>query len=330
MKKLITIVVIVAVVGAGAAFFFLTPGMDTQNVAGIGPAAGAEGFEKNQSRKLPVKVTTAVSGTVQQYIRLSGDVTAASSINVFPDTTGKLSEVLVSTGDYIKKEQPVAKVDPSRPGANYALSPVEAPITGTVTDVLADIGENVSTSAPVVQIGQLDKLEINTFVSEKYVNKIKLWQRALIATAALPGTVINGYISEIAPVLNSKTRTLETTISFSKQPQGIKAGMLVEIILIIEEHSDTVKIPQEAVQNPDSSPFVFVVDDNKTRLREITTGITVDGIVEVTEGLEAGDTVVVSGTTLIADGMAVSIISEKAPLPKRGNVEGAGVFGGPQ
>ncbi len=310
-----------------AAFFILAP---SQAERGADGAAGTGSVDSDTV--LPVRTVKAVSGTVQDYIRISGDIQAASTINVMPDTAGKLVRRLVRTGDYVRKGQVLAQVDPSRPGASFSLSPVEAPISGTVTEILAEVGETVSQGAPAARIGQLDQLEIEAFVSEKFVNRVEQGQRAYVHLESLSGRSLAAEVAEIAPVVNPKTRTLQVTLVFTQGPDGpqglpagaaagVKAGMLADISLIIEEHAETVKVPRRAVLERGGGYFVYRIRDGRAEKADVVRGIQSRDAVEIRSGLEPGDRVAVSGTSRLADGLRVRVLEELEPLPAAGQVD---------
>ena len=315
MKKTIGIISFISVLILVAGFFILAdPG--TQS-------AGAPGSDRLEDQQTAISVETipAVAGKIQDYIMISGDIKAASSVSVYPDVSGTLDSIRVNEGDYVQVDQHLAYVDPSRPGAAYSNSPVEAPIAGTVTEIYTEEGESVSTSIPVLEIGRLENLEIQAYVSERYVNRVALGQKALIKTDGLPGVQLDAVVSEISPIVDQTSRTMEITLSFSGSYTGIKAGMLADVILILEEKDNVVKIPEDALTERQDGFFVFVLKGSSVERRAIETGISIDGIVEITSGIEAGETIVSAGMTMLADGSLVKVVGENDPLPTAGNLE---------
>src|SRR5574344_3098311 len=127
------------------------------------------------------------AGDLNGYLEFGGDIQAVSSVDVLPDTAGKLSRVFVSVGDYVKKDQVIAEVDASRPGMNYSASPVKAPISGTVTSFSPSIGTMVSPAMSMAKIAKTNELEIKTSVAERYISRIKLNQKAVVTFDAYPG-----------------------------------------------------------------------------------------------------------------------------------------------
>lgn len=311
MKKFFGILIFILFVGGAVAFFLLTgPQSESGPLSGRGPGQAA-GKSAAEEKVLPVRTTQASVGEIEDYIRISGNVQAASTVNIMPDAAGEVTVLNVHPGDYVQKDATLAKVDPSRPGVTYTLSPVTSPIAGTVTDVLVEVGETVSSSVPIVQIGQLNSLEIQTFISERYVNRVVLGQQARIKLAALPDTTLQARISEISPVVNENTRTMEVTLSFDSSTAGVKAGMLAEVILVIEKKTEVVLAAEESIFERDGNEYVFVVQAGSVSMRAIESGIRSDGKVEITSGIQPGEQIVVSGGMRLADGTPVKMVNRE-------------------
>ncbi len=325
MKKALGIVIFILLVGGTVAFFVLSgpqsgkgplagfmPGPRPAGSSDRGPAAGVAGANGQSSLKeLPVKTVQASEGDIEEYIRISGNVQAASTVNVMPDVNGEVTVLNVRPGDYVQKDVTLAKVDPSRPGVTYTLSPVTSPISGTVTDVLAEVGETVSSTVPIVEIGQLNRLEIQTFVSERYVNRVALGQQSRIKLAALPDTTLQARVSEISPVVNENTRTMEVTLSFDSSTTGVKAGMLAEVILVIEKKSQVVLVPAESIFERRGEEYVFSVQKGNVHMQPVESGIQSDGMVEILSGVQVGEQIVVSGGTRLAEGTPVKVVGRE-------------------
>ena len=105
-------------------------------------------------------MTEAVSGQITDLLEVNGDVIPDSSVDLYADNSGKLSRLYVELGDYVRKGQIIAEVDPSKPGMSYTANPVKAAISGTVTSLPMDIGATVSTQVPLATVGQLQHLQV--------------------------------------------------------------------------------------------------------------------------------------------------------------------------
>ncbi len=251
--------------------------------------------------------------TLDDYLEFGGDVDAASSVAVMPDTAGKISQVYVKVGQKVSKNQILASVDASRPGMVFAASPVRAPIAGTVTYFPGVVGTSVAQSSIIAKVSSTNKLEIETAVPERFVSRISLNQKALLSFNAYPGETFEAYISEVSPVLDTSSRTMNIKLSIKKQDPRIKIGMYAKIHLITEHKENIVVLPYDSVITREDQNYVFIVEQDgeksKAVLSPVKVGIRVDNYQEILQGVTNGDLVIVKGQTLLSDGSLVNVVS---------------------
>jgi membrane fusion protein, multidrug efflux system len=262
---------------------------------------------------------------LDDYLEFGGDVVASSVVNILPDTAGKLSRKFVTVGDFVKKDQILAYIDPSRPGMTYSENPVKSPVAGTVTSFPLSIGGTASPAAPLGQISSTEHLEIQINVAERFVSRIKRNQSAVVTLDAYPGQKFSARVFEISPVLDTSTRTLKVKLQLEPPDPRVKAGMYARVKLITEELTNVIVIPFDALVRREDKTYVFAVErmpqnsetDGPTgvqgvvHLHEVTQGIHVDDKVEISGGLNAGDEIVVRGQSLLNDGSKVNIMSAR-------------------
>jgi membrane fusion protein, multidrug efflux system len=262
---------------------------------------------------------------LDDYLEFGGDVVASSVVNILPDTAGKLSRKLVTVGDFVKKDQILAYIDPSRPGMTYSENPVKSPVAGTVTSFPLSIGGTASPAAPLGQISSTEHLEIQINVAERFVSRIKTNQSAVVTLDAYPGQKFSARVFEISPVLDTSTRTLKVKLQLEPPDPRVKAGMYARVKLITEELNNVIVIPFDALVQRDDKTYVFAVERTTqdsaaggqvgtpgvVHLHEVTQGIHVDDKIEISGGLNAGDEIVVRGQSLLNDGSKVNIMSAR-------------------
>jgi multidrug efflux pump subunit AcrA (membrane-fusion protein) len=254
-----------------------------------------------------VRTAPVTSGALSSHIDLSGDVEASVSVDIFPDTAGKLTEILVEPGSSVREGDILGWVDPARPGMNYAASPVKASISGTITAVNADPGATVSPQTPLFKLGNIDDLVVITQVPERFLYLVKQGQTAQISTTAAPGRTFRAEISRLSPVVNPTTRTLQVELSLV-EASPVKAGMFVGIRLITSTEENALMVPEKALVRRSGETFVFRVKGETVEKVDITIGLESAGSVEILSGLERGDRVVTEGASLLSPGSRVKII----------------------
>jgi multidrug efflux pump subunit AcrA (membrane-fusion protein) len=285
---------------------------------GAGPGGPAE------APVFAVNTSTAAEGLISDYLALSGDIVAASTVDTFPDISGsgKVTRLYVTVGQQVQRNQVIADVDPSRPGMDYLISQVKAPVSGTIVALPAQVGQTVSPSVSVARIaaGNVSQgaLEIKLYVAERFLSRISLKQPCEITLDAYPSEKFQGYVSELSPVVDPASRTMEITVRLENPDNKLRAGMFAKVKIIIEQKSQVVKIPESAVVDRFGEKYVFVVENGAggfvVRKRVITPGINIDGVLEVEQGLSPGQEFVVRGQTLLEDGSRVNIIDRTPPL----------------
>jgi multidrug efflux pump subunit AcrA (membrane-fusion protein) len=268
-----------------------------------------------------VNTTTAVKGQISDYIALAGDIISDSAVDAYSEAVGKIAEVYVAVGQRVTRGQRVAAVDPSRPGMDFQWSFVTAPISGTVISLTAQVGMTVSQALPLVRITGGRGLEIRLYVAERFISKMAMNLPCEITLDAWPGEVFRGNIKELAPVLDSASRTMEVRVNVNNTGSRLKAGMFAKVKIITEQKASIVKIPTQAMLSRFGEQYVYVVEKDPenpnqdiVRKRIVVPGINIDGILEIQSGLEPDEEIVVRGHTLLSEGGRVNVVDRIAPL----------------
>jgi len=286
---------------------------DKANASAAGNEAAAPVFA--------VTTTEAVRGVIENYIDLNGDVSAAVSVDVYADTAGEVVKLNVSVGDYVSEGEVVAEVDPSRPGQQFVPSPVKSSINGTVTEVPVQVGTRIGQGVPVARISKINQLEITTEVPERFIDSMKVGLPAVLRFEAYSNATFPARVTQLSPVLNPTTRTMEVKLELARRDPRVKAGMYAEVQIITERKENVVKIPASCLVRRFGETFAYVVTDQNTAERRVVTpGIIIDDQVEVVVGVKAGDRVVIQGQNLLDDGVQVKVVDQVEPLSPESNV----------
>ena len=288
---------------------------------GAGSPAGMAGGRPSgagaEQTAIAVEAERAVRGDVSQYIRVNGDVVSDASVDIYPDVSGKLVEKRVRVGDYVKKGDVIAVVDPSVPGAVYSKSSIVSTISGTVTDVNVSVGDTVGTSSSIAVIGDLSNLSVVTYVPERFITYLKTGLNAQLSLEAFPDTVFRARVMQLSPVVDADSRSLEIKLEILNFDTRIRAGMFASIMLVTRESRDCISVPSTAVSEYYNQDVVYVLkDDGTVERRSVVIGLDSEERVEIKEGLDEGDAVVTQGASSITDGAAVRVVNEMSGSPE--------------
>lgn len=262
-----------------------------------------------------VRSVEAKAETLTDYVITNGEVQSQSAVEVFPSMGGKVAQINVMLGSHVNRGDVIAKVDPSEPGTRYALSPVEAPISGSIVSSPMKVGTKVTTNSAITMIGDVDNLQVSAPVPERFVAELKTGLKAEVTLEAYPGVVFTATVSRVSPVVDATTRTKEIILNFDKKDSRVNAGMFAKIKLYTTKYADKLVVPADAVvTNDNGASYLFVVNDNCTvSRREVETGKSVDSLIQVTDNLVAGERVVYEGMLSLSDGAKVNDLANPKP-----------------
>ena len=185
---------------------------------------------------------------------------------------------------------------------------VIAPISGTILSLNAAEGSYVGPTAPVAVIDGVDRLEIAVSVSEALVPKLAEGDEVDVSVSALDAQLV-GTIKKIEHSASMQTKLYSVSISIPEDVEGLLSGMFADVSFRTDTSADTIVIPTEAILTSNNVQYVFVVENEAARYVEISTGLTGNGVTEVTSGLKAGDQLVIVGQAYLSDGDAVRVVS---------------------
>lgn len=313
-SKLSLIVTVAAVLLTVAAVVIINATKNTENTGGPGKG-GARGRGGTGNTIFTVRSAEAVKKTLNDYVITNGEVESQSAVEVFPSMGGKVQQINVLLGSQVKKGDVIAKIDPSEPGTKYALSPVEAPISGSIVSTPLKVGTKVTTNSAVTMIGDIDNLQISASVPERYVSELKTGLKAEITVEAYPDVIFMATVSRVSPVVDAATRTKQVIMNFDKKDSRVNAGMFAKVKLYTSKYSGKLVVPSDAIiTNDDDVSYLFVVNDDYTvSRRTVKTGKAIDGMIQVTDNLMAGERVVYEGMLSLSDGANVNDLAKPKP-----------------
>ncbi len=259
-----------------------------------------------------VLVSPVDTGTVRTTVRTNGEVVVRNQVHVFSTVAGRVATAPPPIGATVQQGQSVAVIDPSRPGETFSLSTVTSPVGGTVTAAGANVGDTVTTQTTLLTVSDLSRLEVRTWIPERFIGLLRPGLTATLTFEAYPGETFAARVTRLAPQLDPASRTLEITLELTAPDRRVRPGMFATVELVTRERSGVLTVPRSAVLESWQEHYVFVVDaDGVARRRPVTLGLEGAGTVEVTQGLEREEQLVTRGQTFLTDGVPVRIVEDR-------------------
>ena len=181
---------------------------------------------------------------------------------------------------------------------------ITAPWEGIVSKIFVKEGEYVGPREPLVEMYEPSSLVIQAGVPEKYAVGISTAAEVHIRLDAYPDRTIKGRIVRIYPYLDTRMRTRSIEIALDDSTT-ILPGMFARLRLLNTGRKEAVVVPVEAVISTMNGDIVYVEKDGRAVGQLVRTGIEESNRVQIINGIQVGDTVIVAGNEKLKDGMPV-------------------------
>lgn len=185
---------------------------------------------------------------------------------------------------------------------------VIAPITGTLVSMGAVENSFISNSMPLAVIDGPDQMKVSVSVSEALVPKISIGAEADVYVSAIDKS-FSAVIRSVEQAANVQTRLYTVTLAVPADVGGLLSGMFADVTFFTDVSRNAIVVPTEAILTSGGSQYAFIVEDGAARYVEVSTGLTGNGVTEVTSGLSEGQQLVTVGQAYLHEGDPVRVVS---------------------
>lgn len=252
---------------------------------------------------------------------LEAQVRSAEAALTFAQSTAKRSEELIrdqiiTAAEYERDKAALASaaatLEQLRTRLEYAT--IRAPISGVVTERQVETGDIVSTNQRLFTIADVSTLVTRVLVSELEVGALKAGQHVELSVDALPGERFQGRVRRVFPSADSATRMVPVEVALTGAANmRLRPGYTARSTFQLDQRDNAVLVPARAVLGTTGARSVFVVENGKAERRAVRVGPEANGQLEVLEGVQVGDSVIVTGATEVREGSEVRIVQPLAP-----------------
>lgn len=287
------------------------------------------------------------SDSAETVTNNGSDTTVTADTSALEAELEKASNTLAELQSRLSSQQAVAESDPSAVTAEEkekmeitnnlseldqmsaqelveaAKKGIKADFNGVITKVSVVEGATTALGTELFTLQNTDKINVNVNVSKYDYDKLKEGQSADITLA---GKTYEGEVTSISHVAtqNEKGASLISADVRIKNPDDdIFLGVDAKVTIHAEEADDVVVLPSEVVNIGKDGSFCYVIENGVITRRDITTGISSDDYVEVTEGIKEGDEVIRDLGSLEEGMQAEATLSESADNGSQSNLTDA-------
>lgn len=192
---------------------------------------------------------------------------------------------------------------------------IKAPFSGIVGLSDISVGAYLPAGAPVTTLDTTERMELQFAIPERFLGAVSLGQQVTGSSPAYPDRRFSGELVELGSRVSELSRSLPVRALIANPGGLLRPGQFMSATLTLRERQALV-IPEQAVMIRGDEQYVFIARDGIARRQSVTLGARTPGLVEVAQGLEADDPVIVTGQDRLSSGDRIRILDDDNAIPE--------------
>jgi membrane fusion protein (multidrug efflux system) len=219
-----------------------------------------------------------------------------------------LDKEIVSTEDYQASEKDLesCRADIALITSQIQKTEIRAPFSGIIGLRSVSEGAYVGVGTQIADLISLTPLKVDFSVPERYYGNIRPGT-TLTFTVQASEKVYHAHVYAVEPKIDETTRTAQARAICDDPDSVVAPGFFARVELVLNTNSDAVAVPSQSLVPDIIGQKVYCIRRGKAVAIPVKTGIRAEKIVEVTEGLSIGDSVVTTGVVMLRPNMAVTV-----------------------
>lgn len=192
--------------------------------------------------------------------------------------------------------------------AQIQKTEIRAPFSGSLGILKVSSGEWMTAGTSIATLANVQKLKVSFSLPQRFATTVTKGTKVKV-TDSERGISTEATVRVLNPILSQNSRSRLVQAELDNKDNQLIAGSFVEVTIPLETDSqkETYDVPAEAVTLDDKGPYVFVAEGGKAMQRYVTTGLRTPISITILDGLNRGDTVIVSGMMSVRQGVSVQI-----------------------
>lgn len=247
-----------------------------------------------------VEAAQLALNTADSNLRLAERTLALRTSAISPN------DQAVAASNINQAQQRVATFD-----AQISYATITAPLTGIVTDQFQFQGEYATPGGRLVNIADISEVIVKAQFADSVVARLKVGDTASVLTTDLTGERMTGKVSLISRSSDPLNRSVEVWVNLGNGAGRLRPGGAAKVKIATNQTGDAVVVPAPAVtldaSNADTGMVMVVGADAVAHETKVTVGIRTADWIQITSGLQGGETVVIEGNYALPDGTKVEV-----------------------
>ena len=259
----------------------------------------------NQTRIVSVAAQKVQISSINKIYPATSVIESKKSYNVISKTDGILNDIFFSESSFVNKGDKLFSILSTSSIGEILIT---APFDGYVGLTDYKIGDKLKNGDLLLTLDDMSSMKAFIYLPEKILPQISGNIKYIASSKLFPEQKYFGVISNIDQRVNRDSRTIRAYAIIDNKNNNLRPGLMLNIDIILEEIEATMLIPEESVLTSQDFSYVFVIEEDIAKLKEVNIGISSNGMIQILSGISSGDKVVTLGHEKLKDGSKIKII----------------------
>lgn len=295
-----------------ALIYAMTPGKVEEVLVSEGDSveAGQRLVRLNTDQQVSAGTASAVAGISAAQANVDNAESNLARLQSLYDAGGASAQQVESARAALESAQ--AQLSQARAGYAQARTAREnswitAPFDGQIGRIWAREG-NSSSSTPLVSISNNSAIVARILLPESDLLKLSPGLPAFITVSALNNESFPGLVTSASSTVDRVSGLVPVEVRFDETRGRLRPGMAGRVAVLTETYENTVAVQESVLRRTQTGFQVVVIQDGKASVKDVQVGISSDGMVQITEGISFGDSLIVAGQSMLQDGDTVEVV----------------------
>jgi multidrug efflux pump subunit AcrA (membrane-fusion protein) len=259
----------------------------------------------NQTRIISVAAQKVQISSINKIYPATSVIESKKSYNVISKTDGILNDIFFSESSFVNKGDKLFSILSTSSIGEILIT---APFDGYVGLTDYKIGDKLKNGDLLLTLDDMSSMKAFIYLPEKILPQISGNIKYIASSKLFPEQKYFGVISNIDQRVNRDSRTIRAYAIIDNKNNNLRPGLMLNIDIILDEIEATMLIPEESVLTSEDFSYVFVIEEDIAKLKEVNIGISSNGMIQILSGISSGDKVVTLGHEKLKDGSKIKII----------------------
>ena len=259
----------------------------------------------NKTQITAVKARPVIIDTAENKFRAISTIKSLQSIDITSKVNGIIHDIHFTEGTKITKNQKLYSILSSD---KVGMAEIYAPFNGLIGLSKKNVGDSVVKGSFLSSLDNNKKMKLELNLPERLIPFLNTDIKIRATSDNLSDKTFTAKLDFIDTRIDKSTRTIAAYSLLDNDDNLLKPGLLMKVDLVLESISNAILIPEEALLSIDGKHYVYVVNNEKAVIRDITIGVRSDALVQVTSGLYENDNVVYMGQEKLKDQSLINVV----------------------